>query len=641
MTGPDPLTSARTLLGQDAAAAARLAEAVLRHGSSATATLLLASARRRCGDADGAIALLQPLAVRAPRAWGVHAELGLALAGRGDADAAISVLEGAVALNDAALLARHSLNDLRMLAGVADGSRPVLTRDAALMAMVADLLDGDPAARGRLSARYGLDANDIAAQCLVADAGMATGRHDAVAALLTPAVERTPAHAPARYRLAEALHHAERDIEALTAIDVVVDSCPKAIVARALRGAIRLRLGRAAEAVADFGAVVASMPDAAAGWLAHGHGLRIVGRPEDAVAAYRRALAIMPALGEAYGSIADLKTAAFDDQDLAAMTRLSERADLTPATRAQIGFALGKAWSDRGADARAFACYRSANAVRRIIEPHDADAHDAFVAAMIATGDTGFFAARAGWGNPDPAPIFIVGLPRSGSSLIEQILASHPAIEGLSELPEVTAIARGVSGYPAGLRSLTAQDVTVLGTRYLARAGARRQTGRPRFIDKFPGNVLHIPLIHLMLPDARIIDVRRDPRDCCVSLFVQNFAQGQAYSYDLGDLARHHASYVDLTRHYDRVLPGRVLRVDYERVVDDLEGQTRRLLDHVGLPFDPACLRFSDNDRAVRTASSEQVRQPLYRTSIGRWRRYEPWIGPLIAALDDAAATRP
>ncbi|HWU73563.1 MAG TPA: sulfotransferase, partial [Sphingomonas sp.] len=346
-----------------------------------------------------------------------------------------------------------------------------------------------------------------------------------------------------------------------------------------------------------------------------------------------RALAIEPALADAWWSIADLKTASLDACDVAAMERLSEDAALPASVRSQAEFALGRAREDAGDHARAFDHYHTANVLRRSIEPYDEAAHRSFVRRMITTTDDAFFAARAGSGNPDLGPIFVVGMPRSGSTLVEQILASHSQVEGLSELPTITNLARTIPDYPAGLGDLSPDSLMRLGSEYLSTTRARQRTSARHTIDKFPGNAFHAALIHLILPNARIIDVRRDPRDTCVSLYAQSFAAGQSYSYDLGDLGRHYARYAVLMDHFDRVLPGRIFRLDYESLVDDLEGETRRLLAFCGLDFEHETLRYFELGRAVRTASSEQVRQPIYRNSIGRWRRFEPWLEPLHEGL--------
>ncbi len=626
---PNPLVVAKALLGRDPSGALAAARSAHRANATLETTLLLATASRRVGDPAAAVALLTPLADTAARAWGVQYELGIALAATGNETGAIAALERALTANPRATGPRHALRDLRLLAGepAADSSIAALC-DPALQSAVADFLDQREGASETLLRRFGLDCRDVAAACLIAEIGLALGRGAAVAALLAGAT----AYRPARLRLAEALHRDERDAEGLAALSPAFDENPPVIV-RALRGAMLLRTGREEEAVVELACVAEIEPERPTAHLALAHALRAVGRRDAAIAAYRAALALDPMLAEAWYSIADLKVAAFGNADIAAMEKLAANPDLPAMTRAQIGFALGRAREDAGDYSRAFAHYEVANALRRSIEPYDESAHQHFVAATIGITDPAFFAARAGSGNPDPGPIFVVGMPRSGTTLVEQILAAHSTVEGLSELPDITRLARAIPDYPAGLAMLSAAQLAQLGAEYIASARARQRTDGMHIVDKFPGNAAHIALIHLILPNARIIDVRRDPRDCCVSLFSQSFAAGQGYSYDLGTLGRHYRRYEGLMRHVDAVLPGRIMRVSYEALVDDLEGEVRRLFDHCGLDFEPATLRFFDRAGAVRTASSEQVRQPIYRSSIGRWRRFAAWLGPLDYAL--------
>lgn len=629
MTGVDPLAEAKRLLTADPARAAALAEAALRHVPSDATTLLLATARRRAGDVEGALAVAAALAARLPGAWGAQFEHGMALSATGRSEAAVAALERALAANPQANLALHARADLLMLRGTAhDRPAILLLGHAPAVAAAASYFAGtEPAAS--LVARFGLDPNDVAAACLLAEIGAARGLHEAVASLLTDTLRRASGHQPARFRLAEALHRATDDAAALAAAEPLPEVAP----VLALRASILMALGRADEAAAALARAATLAPGAAQVAIAHGHALRAIGARDTAVAAYRAAI---PA-AEAYWSIADLKTDALTAADIAAMEEQLTRPDLPSIDHSHLHFALGNALRGSEDDERAFRHLLAANRVRCALEPFDRTAHEDFIERTIATCDAPFFAARAGSGDPAPDPIFVVGMPRAGSSLVEQILGSHSAVESAGELPDLTALARSLAAgrpYPEALALLTPADLAAAGARYLGRTWLRRHTPAPRFVDKFPGNVLHLPLIHLALPHARVIDVRRHPLDCCVSLFAQSFARGQAYSYNLADLGAVYAAYVRLTAHIDAVLPGRVLCVSYEALVDDLEGETRRMLDHCGLAFEPACLRFFERAGAVRTASSEQVRRPLHRGGIGRWRRFAPWLGPLVDALE-------
>ena len=331
---------------------------------------------------------------------------------------------------------------------------------------------------------------------------------------------------------------------------------------------------------------------------------------------------------------------------IASRTRKSaawRRAEASPtasgADRYHLCFALGKALEDRGRFEQSFAYYSRGNALKRAASGYRPETIEAGAGQQKEVCTGALFARHAGSGAPAPDPIFIVGLPRAGSTLIEQILASHSAVEGTQELADIPRIVTGLQGgYPQTLLGMTAADFGRLGDQYLRDTRAYRATARPRFIDKMPNNFRHVGLIHLILPNARIIDVRREPMACCFSNFKQLFASGQAFTYGLEDIARYYRTYLELMRHWDEVLPGRVLRVHYEDVVDDLEGSVRRLLDHCGLELEPACLAFHQTERSIRTASSEQVRQPIYRDGLEQWRHYERWLEPLRDALGDSVA---
>jgi hypothetical protein len=342
-------------------------------------------------------------------------------------------------------------------------------------------------------------------------------------------------------------------------------------------------------------------------------------------------------LGEVWWSLANLKTYRFEEEAIATMERALGTADLSEEDRLHLHFALGKALEDRGADAAAFDHYTAGNAIRRRQLDYDPARTQRQVTRAIATFDRALLEAKAGQGCPAPDPIFIVGLPRSGSTLIEQILASHPLVEGTMELPDLMAIARELAGsedaYPEVVGMLSADRLRALGEDYLARTRVQRKTDRPFFIDKMPNNWLHVGLIALILPNARIIDARRHPLDCCFSAWRQHFARGQAFSYGLEDVGLYYRDYVRLMAHVDGIAPGRVHRVVHERLIEDVEGQVRALLDHCGLPFDAACLSFWKTDRAVRTASSEQVRRPVNRDGVDRWRRFDAQLAPLKQAL--------
>jgi hypothetical protein len=383
--------------------------------------------------------------------------------------------------------------------------------------------------------------------------------------------------------------------------------------------------------------------------MSYGHALRTTGRQADSVAAYRRTIALAPTLGEAYWSLANLKTFQFTEEDARAMRAALGRGDLADEDRVHFEFALGKMLEDEGNCEESFTHYARGNATRRKLHPYSADENSDFVRRSQALFTADFFAARAGSGCPAPDPIFIVGLPRAGSTLLEQILASHSLVEGTMELPDVPRIANelNVRGRKEGklfleiLAELDPNELHTLGAGYIESTRVQRKTGAPFFIDKNPNNCQYVGLIQLMLPNARIIDARRHPLACGFSCFKQHFARGQGFTYDLGDLGRYYRDYVDLMAHFDRVLPGRIHRVIYETVVADTEAEVRRLLAYCDLPFEERCLRFYENERAVRTASSEQVRQPIFREGVEHWRKYDTWLGPLKEALGPTLSEYP
>lgn len=501
--------------------------------------------------------------------------------------------------------------------------------DAALALHDNRLSDAEPLLRAHLKE----DPFDAPAMRMLAELAGRIGRYKDAETLLRRALEVSPAFHAARGNLAIVLYRLNRPMEAIAELDALLAEQPDHAGHANLKAAALGRIGGFEDAIALYETVLKTAPDQPRVWMSYGHMLKTVGRQGDGIAAYRRAVAIAPTLGEAWWSLANLKTLVFTDADIAAMEAALAQDGLGDEDHFHLDFALGKAWEDRHAADRAFAHYAAGNALRRTRLVYDAAATTAFVDASIATFDAPFLAARAGQGCAAPDPIFILGMPRAGSTLLEQILSSHPLVEGTSELPDVPALARQVADYPAGVAALDAAALRQMGEAYLARAAVQRRTDRPFFIDKLPNNWAHVPLILLMLPNARIIDARRHPLGCCFSNFKQHFARGQAFSYALDDMGRYYRDYVRLMAHVDRVAPGRVHRVLYERMVSDTETEVRGLLDACGLAFDPACLAFYETRRSVRTASSEQVRQPIFQEGTRAWQPFARHLGPLRSAL--------
>ena len=518
--------------------------------------------------------------------------------------------------------------------------------DADLMAAASALqANRIPEAETRLKQRLRQAPTDVVAIRMLAELAMRLDRSEDAENLLARCLELAPAFDAARHNFAIVLHRANKPQAALAELDRLLDGDTLNPAYRNLKAAVLCRIGEYEPAIGIYAELLREHAGHAHVWLSYGHALKTAGHGERAIAAYERCIDIDPDLGEAWWSLANLKTFRFDDAQIAAMQRALERADLADEHRLHFEFALGKALEDRACYEESFQHYSKGNALRLRAVPYSADDTSARLARARELYTAEFFRERAGGGSAAHDPIFIVGLPRSGSTLIEQILASHPAVEGTMELPELISITRalrraagsaGAGAYHDALARLDRDELRDLGEQYLERTRIHRKLGKPMFLDKMPNNFAHVGLIQLILPNAKIIDARRHPLACCWSGFKQHFARGQNFSYSLADLGRYYRDYVDLMAHFDRVLPGRVHRVIYENMVADTEGEIRSLLAYCGLPFDDACLRFFENERPVRTASSEQVRQPIYKEGIDQWRRYESWLDPLKTALGPA-----
>jgi len=472
----------------------------------------------------------------------------------------------------------------------------------------------------------------VAAIRMLAELAARIGRLRDAENLLRRAVELAPGWTAAKANLALILGRTGRPAEAMELLEDVFALEPDEVGHWNLKAATLARLGDFEDAIGLYEEVLARTPRQARVWLSYGHMLKTVGRLAEGIDAYRRAIAVKPALGEAWWSLANLKTVKFTAADVAAMKQALANPDLADEDRFHLDFALGKAMHDAGRTDDAFRHYSAANALRLESQPYDRDKISRTVDRCIDLFTAEAFAERPG-GCSAPDPIFIVGMPRAGSTLMEQILASHSLVEGTSELPDIPALARKVGPYPRGMLKLSEERRRELGEAYLKQAGVQRRTDRPFFIDKLPNNWLFVPFIQLILPNARIIDARRHPLACCLSNFRQHFARGQPFTYSLDYVGAYYADYVRLMGQVDSALPGRVHRVIYERMVDDTESEIRALLAYCRLEFEPACLEFHKTERAVRTASSEQVRQPIYRDATDEWRAYEPHLEPLKRAL--------
>ncbi len=484
------------------------------------------------------------------------------------------------------------------------------------------------------------DPFDVAAIRMLAELAARIGRWRDAENLLRRAVELAPAWTAARANLALVLGRMGRPAEAMELLDDIFAQEPEEVGHWNLKAATLGRLGDFEEAIRLYEDVLAKAPKQPRVWLSYGHMLKTVGRQEAGIAAYRKAIEIKPDLGEAWWSLANLKTIKFGDDDIAAMQHALQSSKLTDEDRVQLDFALGKAMHDAGRTDDAFEHYSRANALRLESQPYRPGEIRRTVDRSIEIFTAELFREWSG-GCEARDPIFIVGMPRAGSTLIEQILSSHSLVEGTSELPDIPILASRRGPYPKSVVDTSANERRELGEEYLKQTSVQRRTDRPFFIDKLPNNWLYVPFLQLVLPNAKIIDARRHPLGCCLSNFRQHFARGQAFSYDLDHLGRYYSDYVRLMGHVDAVLPGRVHRVVYERMVDDTEQEVRRLLDYCELEFEPQLLEFYKTERAVRTASSEQVRRPIYRDATEEWRAYEPHLGPLKRALGSVLDSYP
>ena len=497
-----------------------------------------------------------------------------------------------------------------------------------------------PVAEQVLRRRLKSDPLDVPAVRMMAELAARVGRAADSEHLLRRALELSPGFDAARANLATLLYRQHRAPEALALLDSLASDSDVADAHRNLKAAALGRVGAYREGIAIYRDVLGTHPDQPKLWMSLGHLLKTVGDQAEAIEAYRRAIALQPSMGEVYWSLANLKTVKFTDSDIAAMEAALDDPALDPDDRLHLNFALGKAQEDRGADEKAWAHYVEGNAQRSAELGHDPARVKKIVDRSIALLDADFFAERAGQGHPAPDPIFVLGMPRAGSTLVEQILASHSLIEGTMELSDLSTIVRELSGedrsYPEVLATLSPAALADLGRDYVERTRIHRQTDKPFFIDKMPNNWIYAGLIRLILPNAKIVDARRHPVACGFSNFKQHFARGQSFSYDLEHFGQYYADYVRLMAHLDLVQPGAVHRVIHEALVDDPEQEIRAMLSALGVEFEPACLRFHENKRAVRTASSEQVRRPLSREGLEQYKRFEAHLDPLKSALGSA-----
>jgi len=502
------------------------------------------------------------------------------------------------------------------------------------------LADAYPLLRDRLQT----EPDDIAALRIMADVAMRMGHPLDAARLLIHVIELAPDFAAARDLLRDALFQTPIDA-AIGELDQRLSNQPEHLGLLGLKANLLDRAGDYEAAIALYRRMLDLRPGDARIRVTLGNVLQTIGRSQESIESYRESVARDPRNGEAWWSLANAKTFRFPPEDMVQMQTLLALPDLAPADRLQIEFALGKALEDQGDYPASFMHYAEGNRLRRATLRYSQAQLDDQLGRAARLYTPAFFAERAEAGNIASDPIFIVGLPRSGSTLVEQILASHSRIEGTMELNDLLRTVRRLDlpggRYPERLASAEPAELVALGQDYLESTRIQRKTGRPFFIDKLPANFMHVGLIRTILPKAKIIDVRRHPLSCGWSCFKQHFARGHDFSYDLGEIGKHYRAYVGFMALWDDRLPGHVHRLFYENLVADTETEIRRLFDYLGLEFESACLDFHRTQRAVRTPSAEQVRQPIFTDGLGQWRRFEPWLAPLKEALGDVLDAYP
>jgi tetratricopeptide (TPR) repeat protein len=602
----------------------------------------------RIGDALATLAKMEKLHPDFSRLFQERGHCYVALR---DAEPAIQAYLRAVNINPALHASWNALKVLFKLTGRTVDAERAAQQAAKVEALPREIAvatgmfaDGEVYPAERMVRDYLLKhGNHVEGMRLLAKIGMKLEVYDDAEFLLESALVLEPDYHAMRYDYVLALLERHKHVQALEQIERLLAIDPDNRAYRTTHATACVGVGKHEQAIELYREILKDAPQSEDLHLSIAHALKTLGRQSEAIDAYRTAFTLRPSFGDAYWSLANLKTYRFPDDDLERM-RAQERAPgISIEDRFHLCFALGKALEDRGEFEESFGYYERGNALKKDnirfnIKPIE---RNAALQPTVCTRK--FFEARQGYGCAAPDPIFIVGLPRSGSTLLEQILASHSQVEGTMELPNILRIVGDLHGresegdeprYPAILESLTPEQFRALGEKYIADTRIFR-SDKPRFIDKMPNNFRHIGLIHLMLPNARIIDARREAMGCCFSNFKQLFASGQEFTYSIDDIARYYRSYVKLMRHWDEALPSEVLRVNHEDVVQDLEGNVRRLLEFCGLPFEPACLEYYKTERSVRTASSEQVRQPIFKEGVYQWRNFERWLGPLKSALGD------
>lgn len=643
------LSTAREMLNRDASLAAQLCEQMIADGEAvAEARIILSEALRRQGRLPEARKVAEAAVAHQPMSFDPHRQLGVILGELGDAKRAGEALAAAGNVIPAHPTIWRELAEQSRKAGDEAQARLVSARHNALEEAARAMQYGDAARAQLVLSEYLLrQPEDIMARRVIADAYLAHGQVDAAEEALRECLKSEPEHIFARRSLVRLLNRQSRYQEALEEVRLLLEKAPGEEGSERLLASTLVNLGAYDEALQIYQQHLSRNPAQPEIWTSYGHVQRTLGAYDEAVRAYRQAISYAPNNGDAHWFLANLKAYTFSQDERAQMEEALRRTNLSRADRVAFHYALGKSYEDSKDYDVAWSHFQGGAQLQKAASGYNAAATSDAVSMAIRRFTSDFLTPRLDAGAHAEDPIFILGLPRSGSTLVEQILASHSSVEGTLELPDLPLTARELAiatAVPAGGSYLDALDraepalLKRLGERYLAATQIRRRLGRAFFIDKQPANWIFVGLIALILPRAKIIDARREPLSCCLSCFKQLFAGGQGFSYGLKDLGAYYYDYVRLMRHWDQVLPGRIHRVIYDDLVVEPENAIRDLLEYCGLPFEPQCLTPHRTERAVHTASSEQVRRPISTAELHAYRPYEPWVDELKESLGHALA---
>jgi tetratricopeptide (TPR) repeat protein len=616
---------------------------------------MIAVSQRYLKKIPEALASLERLQQHHPSFSRLFQERGHCYVALRDAPRAIDAFLNAVNLNPALPASWRTLQTLYGMSGQSENAAMAAAHVATLAKLPPEIItatalfsDGELVSAENIIRAYLLKhGNHVEAMRLLARIGLAQEVLDDAETLLEAVLTMAPDYRAARYDYALALLRRHKHVQSIAELEQLLQLEPNNRTYKTTYATANVGLGDHERALALYQELLAGAPEAFQASELHlsvAHSLKALGRQQEAIESYRTAAAARPNFGDAYWSLANLKTYRFTAQEISRMRAEEAAQTIAPVDRYHLCFALGKALEDQGEFEDSFRYYERGNALKKSQSRYRPEPVERNTRLQQAICTREFFAARRGVGCDSPDPIFIVGLPRSGSTLLEQILASHSKVEGTMELADIPRLVLELQGrepnsdnprYPAGLQTLEPGEFLRLGQKYISDTRVYR-TDKARFIDKMPNNFRHLGLIHLILPNAKIIDARRNAMACCFSNFKQLFAAGQDFTYSLEDIGRYYRTYVELMAHWDSVLPDKVLRVEHEDVVENLDANVRRILDFCGLEFEPQCVEFYKTERSIRTASSEQVRRPIFKEGIDQWRNFERWLEPLKAVLGSA-----